>query len=125
MRFIYYSRNFGIKIIQTRSSGANFIMVILTTELYLCNLESNRWKCISMFTNLCLKSVCSFVSIDSFVPEKSDDGPLITFHPKRTLNRFQSTKWEKNYAISRILETDLIYLAFRRVHTLEINFWER
>jgi hypothetical protein len=31
----------------------------------------------------------------------------------------------KYYAVSRILEVDLIYLTFRMVHTLEMNFLER
>jgi hypothetical protein len=69
--------------------------------------------------------VYTFVSIDSLVPEKFDDHSLIILHPKRTFNRFQSTKWGNNYAVSRILETSLIYLTFRRIRILEINFCER
>jgi hypothetical protein len=78
-----------------------------------------------MFIKLCLKSVCNFVNADSLVPEKSDDHSLIILDLKRTLNERKSTKWENNYAASRILESDLIYLTFRTFHTLEINFRER
>jgi hypothetical protein len=67
-RFVQYSQNFSIKTIQRMSSGVNFIMEVLTTEPYLCNPESNRSKCISMFIKLCLKSVCNFMCIDSLVP---------------------------------------------------------
>jgi hypothetical protein len=112
-------------IIKRRSSGANFIPEVSTTEPYLDNPESDRSKCMSMFTKLCLKSVCNFIRIDSLVPEKSNARSLITPHPKLTFNGFQSTKWENNYAISRILETDFLCLFFRRVHALEINLRER
>jgi hypothetical protein len=62
-RFIQYSQNFRVKIIKRRSSGANFIMQVLTTERCFCNRESNRSKLISMFTKLCLKSVNSLSAI--------------------------------------------------------------
>jgi hypothetical protein len=58
-RFVQYSQIFRVKTIKRRSSGANFIMQILTTEPYFCNPELNRSKLISMFTKLCLKFVCS------------------------------------------------------------------
>jgi hypothetical protein len=114
----------GIKIIQKKSSGANFIMQVSTTEPYLCNPELNRSKFISLFSKLCLQSVCNVVSIGSLFQEKFDDHPLIVLHPKRTLSRFQGTEWENNYRVNRILETDLIYLIFRRVHILEISSCE-
>jgi hypothetical protein len=106
------------------SSGANFIMEVLTTEPSLCNPESHCSKCISIFTKLFLKPACNFVSIDSIVQEKSDDHSLIIFHLKRALGGLSDTKWENNYGINRILESNLIYLTFWKVYTLEIKLRE-
>jgi hypothetical protein len=40
------------------------------------------------------------------------------------LNGFWNTEWENNHSRNLIFETDLIYLTFSKVHTLEINFCE-
>jgi hypothetical protein len=77
-----------IKIIQRRSSGANFIMEVLTTEPYLYNPELNRSKFINMFTKQCLQSVCNVTSIGSLIQEKFDSHFLTILYPERTLNGF-------------------------------------
>jgi hypothetical protein len=73
---------------------------------------------------VCLQSICNITSIGSLVQENFDDHFLIIFYPKPTLDGFSDTKWENNYDINRILETDLIYLTLRRIHTPEISFRE-
>jgi hypothetical protein len=75
-------------IIDKRSSGANFIVEVLTIEPNLCNPESNRSKFINMLIKLCLESVCNIASIGSLVPETFDDHSLMILHLKCTLNRF-------------------------------------
>jgi hypothetical protein len=66
-RFIQYRPNFGIKIIERRSSTATFVMDISTRESYLSNPESNRSKFVDMFMKLCLKSGCDLVDVDSLM----------------------------------------------------------
>jgi hypothetical protein len=44
--------------------------------------------------------------------------------PKHSLNVCASKKWENNYGVNPMLETDLIYLTLRRVHTLEMSLRE-
>jgi hypothetical protein len=73
---------------QRRSSRANFVMEILTAELYLSNPESNSSKFVGIFIRMFLKYGCNLARFDSFVPEKSDDHSLIMFDPKWTLNGF-------------------------------------
>jgi hypothetical protein len=82
------SQNFGIKVIQRRSSTVNLIMEVLTTEGYLWNPELNSPKVIGIFTKPYLQSACKVVSIDSLVQEKCDDYSLIILHQKHTLDGF-------------------------------------
>jgi hypothetical protein len=124
-RFVRYSHNFDINVIERKSSGANFIMEVLMTEPYLCNPELNCSKCITMFSTLCLKSLSHVKTIDSFVPEKIDDLSLIMLHPIDTLRTFSSAKCDNNCAISRILKNAFTHYTVRRVHTLEITFREK
>jgi hypothetical protein len=82
------SQNFGIQIVQRRSSATNFIMQVLTAALYLCNPESYRSKLIGMFAELFLESSYNLANIGSLVPEKFDDDSLIILYPRRWINGF-------------------------------------
>jgi hypothetical protein len=124
-RFIQYRQNFGIMIIQRRFFSANFVMEVLTTEPYLSNPESNRLKFVCMFTELCLKSGCNSAGFGSLVPEKSDDHSLIIIHRKRTLNEFWRPEWKDDFLESDAAKSNLIYLTFRRLNTVEIYCHER
>jgi hypothetical protein len=53
-RFVQNRQNFGIKIVQRKSSAANFIMQVLTAAPYLGNPESYPSKLVGMFAELCL-----------------------------------------------------------------------
>jgi hypothetical protein len=77
-----------------------------------------------MFIKPRLKYICSFVSIDSLVPEKSDDHSLVILRLKRSGHRLQNTKRENNYALSRTFEINLIHLAFPTFYALGPNFHE-
>jgi hypothetical protein len=44
--------------------------------------------------------------------------------PERALNKVSAAQWEGNYGVNRMLETYLIYLTFRRIHTLKISLRE-
>jgi hypothetical protein len=124
-RFIQYRQNFGIKIIQRRSCSANFVMEVLTTESYLSNSESNCLESVGMFIKLCLKYGCNLVCVSSLVPEKSDDHFLIMLHHKRTLNGFWHPECKYNFLENDTVKSNLIYLAFRKIHTVEIYCHER
>jgi hypothetical protein len=93
---------------------------VLTIEPYLSNPESNNSKFVVMFTKFCLKYVWNLVGFDSFVLEKSDDHSLIMFHHKRTLNGFWRPGWKDNLLESDTVKPNLIYLTFRRLHTVVI-----
>jgi hypothetical protein len=69
--------------------------------------------------------VCNVAGIGSLAQQKFDDRSLIMLHLKRIVDVLSDTKQENNYTVSGVLETDLIDLTFRRVHTLEINFREK
>jgi hypothetical protein len=125
MRFIRYRQKFGIKIIQSRSSSANFVMEVLTTEPYLSNPESNYSKFVDMFIKLCLKSGCDLVGIDFFVLEKSDDHSLIILHHKWNLNGFWRPGWKDNFFRERHSQIQFDLLTFRRLCTVEIYYRER
>jgi hypothetical protein len=95
-------------------------MDVLTTESYLCNPESKHSQLMSMFAKPCLECVSNVASIGSLVQEKFDDYSLTMLQPKSVLNRFSGAKWENDYDLSRILETNLIHFTCRRVHPLQI-----
>jgi hypothetical protein len=73
-----------------------------------------------MFTKLFLQFGCNLASIDSFAPEKFDDHSLIILNPKQTVNGLSGPDREDYFFKSHTVKSDLIYLTFRRVHTLEI-----
>jgi hypothetical protein len=100
----------------------NFIIEVSTTEPCLCNPDLNRSKFRSIFTKLCLRFVYNVVIIDCLAQEKFDDHSLIILHLKHFLKGVSATKSEDNSGINRMLEINLIYFTFRRVHILEINF---
>jgi hypothetical protein len=100
-------------------------MDVLTTEPCLSNLESNCSKFVGMFIKLCLKSGCNLVGVDSFVPEKSNDHFLIILYHKQILNEFEHPEWKDDFPESDTVKSNLIYLAFRRLHTVEIYCHER
>jgi hypothetical protein len=51
-----------------------------------------------MFTKLGLKSGCNLVRVDSLVPEKSNDHPLIMLYNKQTLDEFSDPEWKNNFS---------------------------
>jgi hypothetical protein len=122
--FVQYSQNFAIRCIQRRSSSANFVMEVLTTEIYLSNPESNCSKFVGIFTRPCLKYGWYLVGFDLFVPEKSHDHSLIIFHHKRTLNGFWHPGWKDHFLESDTVKSNLICLAFRKLHTVVIYCYE-
>jgi hypothetical protein len=73
---------------------------------------------------LCLQSGCNLAGIRSLVPGKFDDHSLIMVHLKRIFNGFSGPYREDHFLKSHTVKSDLIYLTFRRVHTLEICWLE-
>jgi hypothetical protein len=120
-----YRQNFGIKIIERRSSSANFVIEVLTTESDVSNPESNYSKFVAMFTKLCLKSGCNFVGVDSLFPDKSNNHSLIMFHDKQTLHGFLRPGWKDNFSESDTVKSNLIDLAFQKLRTVERYSRER
>jgi hypothetical protein len=88
------------------------------------NPESNRSKFVGMFIKLCLESGCNLVGVDSAVREKSNDHFLIILYHKQIFNEFSCPEWKK-FLESDTIKSNLIYLAFRRLHIVEIYCHER
>jgi hypothetical protein len=122
-RFVQYSQNFDIKIIKRRSSGANFIMQVLTTERCLCNLESNRSKLTSMFIKLCrsLSVVCLQYG-EHWLPHSRQIwwSPSDHTSSQTYFERILRSRMGRLFLKSHAIKSDLIYLTFRIVHTREI-----
>jgi hypothetical protein len=95
-------------------------MQVLTAAPYLCNPELDCSKLISMFNKLYLQFSYNLAGISSLVPEKFDDHSLIIVNLKHTFNGLSSPDQEDHFLKSHTVESDLTYLAFRRVHTLDI-----